>query len=88
MVKHEFLTIYNTEWMVKLVDLTDDEKYLLQTLKNNSGTMGYKELNNICGEHFEGVRLILKKLKGLGFVNYEGMMPMFDSVITLTNPDF
>ena len=70
------------------MDLTDDEKFLLKTLKDNNGTMGYKELNNICGEHFEGVRLVLKKLKGLGFVKYEGMMPMFDSIIKLSNPDF
>ena len=74
--------------MIKLADLTDDEKFLLKTLKDNGGTMGYKELNNICGEHFEGVRLILKKLKGLGHVSYDGMMPMFDSVITSSNPDF
>ncbi|NHI91272.1 MAG: hypothetical protein EAX96_02130 [Candidatus Lokiarchaeota archaeon] len=71
-----------------MTDLTEDEKFLLKILKDNGGTMGYKELNNICGEHFEGVRLILKKLKGLNFVNYEGMMPMFDSIITLSNPDF
>ena len=74
--------------MIIMAELTNDEKFLLKTLKDNGGKMGYKELNNICGEHFEGVRLILKKLKGMGYVNYGGMMPMFDSVIDLTNPDF
>ncbi len=71
-----------------MVELTNDEKFLLKTLKDNGGTMGYKELNSICGEHFEGVRLILKKLKTMKYVNYEGMMPMFDSIINLTNPEF
>ena len=66
-----------------MTDITDDEKYLLQTLKKNGGKMGYKELNNICSEKFEGVRLILKKLKGMGYVSYPGVIPMFDSEITL-----
>ena len=71
-----------------MTELSSDEKFLLETLKKNGNTMGYKELNNICSEKFEGVRLILKKLKGLGYVNYSGVMPMFDSVIELVKPDF
>ncbi len=69
-------------------ELTHDEKFLLQTLKKNGGKMGYKELNNICSEKFEGVRLVLKKLKGMGYVSYDGVIPMFDSVIDLVKPDF
>ena len=65
-----------------------NEKFLIKTLQDHGGKMGYKELNNICSEKFEGVRLILKKLKGLGYVSYDGMMPMFDSVIELTRIDF
>ena len=71
-----------------MTELSEDEKFLLETLKKNRKKMGYKELNNICSEKFEGVRLILKKLKGLGYVNYDGVMPMFDSVIVLTKSDF
>ena len=51
-----------------MAELTADEKYLLTTLKKNGSKMGYKELNNICSEKFEGVRLILKKLIGMGYV--------------------
>ena len=71
-----------------MTELTSDEKFLLTTLKNNGSKMGYKELNNICSEKFEGVRLILKKLKGLGYVSYDGVMPMFHSVIELVKSDF
>lgn len=69
-------------------ELTADERYLLETLKKNGMNMGYKELNTICSEKFEGIRLILKKLKGLGYVNYPGVIPMFDSVIELVKSDF
>ncbi len=69
-------------------ELTADEKFLLQTLKDNASKIGYKELNNICSEKFEGVRLILKKLKGLGYVSYDGVIPMFHSVIELIKSDF
>lgn len=71
-----------------MTELTEDEKFLLNTLKENGGKMGYKELNNICSEKFEGVRLILKKLKGVGYVNYNGVMPMFDSIIELTEVNY
>ena len=50
--------------------------------------MGYKELNNICSEKFEGVRIILKKLKGMGYVSYPGVIAMFDAVIDLVKDDF
>ncbi|MHA1797662.1 MAG: hypothetical protein ACTSVY_04365 [Candidatus Helarchaeota archaeon] len=69
-------------------ELTEDERFLLNTIKENDDKIGYKELNNICSENFEGVRLILKKLKGMNFVDYEGVIPMFDSIIKLIRSDF
>ena len=63
------------------MELNENDKFLLKTLQDNGGKMNYKELNKICGEHFEGVRLILKKLKERGYVLYDGMIPSFDSVI-------
>jgi hypothetical protein len=66
-----------------MAQLTNDEKFLLQVLKDHGNQMGYKELNEICSEKFEGVRLILKKLKNLGIIDYEGSIPMFNSVIKL-----
>ena len=70
------------------MELTDDEKFLLNTIKKNGNKMGYKELNEICGERFEGVRLILKKLKEAGYVNFDGMIPSFSSTIELNRADF
>ncbi len=66
------------------MELNENERFLLKVLKENEGKMGYKELNKICAEKFEGVRLILKKLKELGYVHYDGAIPGFDSVIELS----
>ncbi len=47
-------------------------------------SIGYKELQNLCAEKFEGLRLLLKKMKSKDIVDYEGMIPGFSAVITLT----
>ena len=45
--------------------------------------MNYKELQTLCQEEFEGVRLILKKLKEKGIVSYEGIIPGYSAEIEL-----
>ncbi len=65
------------------MELNENEKFLVKTLQDNDGKMDYKQLNRICGEKFEGVRLVLKKLKENGIVQYDGVIPMFDSIIEL-----
>ena len=65
------------------MELNENEIFLVKTLQDNGGKMNYKELNQICGEKFEGVRLVLKKLKENGIVEYDGVIPMFDSSIEL-----
>jgi len=67
------------------LELNINEKFLLKILQDNGGKMNYKELNKICAEKFEGVRLILKKLKENGYVNYEGIIPGFDSLIEVSS---
>ena len=47
------------------------------------GNVYYKALQDYCAEEFEGVRLILKKLKEKGIVDYEGVIPGFSAEITL-----
>ena len=47
--------------------------------------MSYKTLQTACEDKFEGLRLILKKLKEAGIVNFEGIIPTFSSEITLSN---
>lgn len=69
-------------------ELSEDEKFLLNTIKKNGNKMGYKELNEICSEKFEGVRLILKKLKGMGYVDFDGVVPSFSAEIELNKIDF
>ncbi|MHA1377977.1 MAG: hypothetical protein ACTSRG_06310 [Candidatus Helarchaeota archaeon] len=63
------------------MELNENEEFLLKILNDNQGKMSYKELNKICAEKFEGVRLVLKKLKDTGYVYYEGIIPGFDSII-------
>ena len=64
-------------------ELTVEEKFIIQKLKENGGKLNYKELQTMCQEEFEGVRLILKKLKEKMIVNYEGVIPGFSAEIEL-----
>jgi transcription initiation factor IIE alpha subunit len=64
-------------------EITDEEKFIVERLKEKGGKLNYKELQNLCEEKFEGVRLILKKLKEKGIVDYEGMIPGFSAKIEL-----
>ncbi len=65
-------------------ELSEEEKFIISKLKENNGKLGYKALQELCAEEFEGVRLILKKLKDKGMVSFEGMIPGFSAEITLT----
>ena len=66
-----------------MVELSEEERFIFDKLKEKEGKMGYKELQIACEDEFEGVRLILKKMKEKGIVEYEGMIPGFSSEITL-----
>ncbi len=65
------------------MELSHEEKFIVEKLKENEGKLKYKELQTLCEEEFEGVRLILKKLKEKGIVDYEGMIPEFSAEIEL-----
>ncbi len=64
-------------------ELTEEETFIIDKLKEKGGKLNYKELQILCEDEFEGVRLILKKLKEKGIVTYEGMIPGFSAVIEL-----
>ncbi|MHA2392221.1 MAG: hypothetical protein ACXAEX_09620 [Promethearchaeota archaeon] len=64
-------------------DLSNEENFIIKKLKENDGKINYKELQILCQDEFEGVRLILKKLKEKGIVDYEGMIPGFSAEIEL-----
>ena len=64
-----------------MVDLSVEEKFIIEKLKENGGDLNYKELQTLCQEEFEGVRLILKKLKEKQIVSYEGVIPGYSAEI-------
>ena len=66
-----------------MTELTEEEKFIVEKLKEKGGKLNYKELQILCEDEFEGVRLILKKLKEKGIVEYEGMIPGFSAEIEL-----
>ncbi|TXT65925.1 MAG: hypothetical protein BAJALOKI3v1_60064 [Promethearchaeota archaeon] len=67
-----------------MTDLSYEEKFILEKLKENGGNLGYKQLQELCANEFEGVRLVLKKMKEKGLVEFDGMIPGFSADITLT----
>ncbi|MHA1914390.1 MAG: hypothetical protein ACW986_10700 [Promethearchaeota archaeon] len=64
-------------------DITIEEKFIVEKLQEEGGKIAYKRLQELCEDEFEGVRLILKKLKEKGIVDYEGVIPGFSAEITL-----
>ncbi len=66
-----------------MVELSVEEKFIIKNLKENGGSLNYKELQTLCQEEFEGVRLILKKLKEKQIVSYEGVIPGYSAEIKL-----
>jgi len=67
-------------------NLSVEENFILKAIKEsgeNGKSISYKKLQDICADEFEGVRLILKKLKGKNLVDFDGMIPGFSSVIML-----
>jgi len=63
--------------------VTVEEKFIIKKLNEYSGSLNYKELQDLCAEEFEGVRLILKKLKEKNLVEYQGILPGFSAQIRL-----
>ena len=64
-------------------ELTEEENFIITKLKEKGGKLNYKELQTLCQDEFEGVRLILKKLKEKTIVDYEGTIPGFSAEIEL-----
>ena len=64
-------------------ELSIEEKFIVKKLKEHGGKLNYKELQTLCQEEFEGVRLILKKLKEKELVCYEGVIPGYSAEIGL-----
>ena len=62
---------------------TDQEFFVKSLLKKQGGIMSYKMLNEHFSEKYEGLRLILKKMKEISLVDFDGVMPSPSSQIKL-----
>ena len=69
--------------MIIMSELSVEEAFIVEKLEENGGKLNYKELQTLCQEEFEGVRLILKKLKEKNIVSYEGIIPGYSADIEL-----
>jgi hypothetical protein len=70
-------------WINIMSELSIEEEFIIKKLEENGGRLNYKELQTLCQEEFEGVRLILKKLKEKQIVSYEGVIPGYSAEIEL-----
>ena len=70
-------------WINIMSELSIEEKFIIKKLEENGRKLNYKELQTLCQEEFEGVRLILKKLKEKQIVSYEGVIPDYSAEIEL-----
>ena len=65
------------------IDYEAEYKAIIEVLKDYQGEIEYKTLNEILADQFEGIRLRLKTMKEKGLVDFEGVVPAFDSIIKL-----
>ncbi len=65
------------------IDHEAEYEEILEVLRTNGGEMDYKTLNETLANKFEGIRLRLKTMKEKGLVNFEGVVPSFDSIISI-----
>nr|MDO8116963.1 hypothetical protein [Candidatus Sigynarchaeota archaeon] len=61
----------------------DAQYTVVKILRDHGGKMKYSDLNTIFSEKFEGLRLVLKKMKETGNVDFDGDMPSTTSLIKL-----
>ena len=66
------------------IDYDTEYKEMVNVLKEHGGELDYKTLNETLADKFEGVRLRLKTMKEKGIVDFEGIIPSFNSTIKLT----
>lgn len=65
------------------IDYESEYKAIIEVLKEHGGKIEYRNLNEILADQFEGIRLRLKTMKEKGLVDFEGVVPAFNSTIKL-----
>ena len=63
------------------IDAESEYKEILGVLREHGGEMDYKTLNETLADKFEGIRLRLKTMKEKGLVEFDGVVPSFDSSV-------
>lgn len=66
------------------IPIDDEYEEILNTIREAGGEINYKDLNEKLGDKFEGVRLRLKTMKEKGMVSFDGMVPGFSAIISLS----
>jgi len=66
------------------IDYEAEYREIIDVLKKNGGEMAYRDLNEKLADRFEGIRLRLKTMKEKGLVDFDGVVPSFNSVIRIT----
>ena len=67
-------------------ELSIEEEFIIKKIEESGGSLNYKDLQILCQDQFEGVRLILKKLKSKQLVSYDGVIPGYSAEIKLNKP--
>ncbi|PWI47390.1 hypothetical protein CEE45_11860 [Candidatus Heimdallarchaeota archaeon B3_Heim] len=65
------------------IDYEAEYEEIKRVLQEYGGELDYRTLNEILADKFEGIRLRLKTMKEKGFVEFDGVVPSFDSNIRL-----
>ncbi len=65
------------------IDYEAEYEEIKRVLLEHGGELDYRTLNEILANKFEGIRLRLKTMKEKGFVEFEGVVPSFNSKIRL-----
>ncbi len=65
------------------IDYESEYEEIIKVLQENEGELDYKTLNETLANKFEGIRLRLKTMKEKGIVDFEGVVPSFNSTIRL-----
>jgi hypothetical protein len=66
------------------IDYESEYEEIIKVLQEHEGKLDYRTLNETLADKFEGIRLRLKTMKEKGIVDFEGVVPSFDSIIRLT----
>jgi len=65
------------------IDYESEYEEIVKVLQEHEGELDYKTLNETLADKFEGIRLRLKTMKEKGIVDFEGVVPSFNSIIRL-----